>query len=181
MLGLFFCVYCNTSFSESDDWCDIYLLYIGLGKRPLVWDQESGSNPVVSFQGGVLTHWCLVLRRQDKLPRWFESTWGLGWLTVWLMILNWIGNWNCVILERSLVRNQESGVTQIRWRVEGGVLDSLGLDSMAAGVKCLGGSSPPKLFMWCDYVTVTCDWLCDSGFVSEYWCDCDCYEVVTAL
>ena len=43
---------------------------------------------------------------------------------------NWIGNWNCVILERSLVRNQESGVTQIRWRVEGGVLGSLGLESV---------------------------------------------------
>ena len=59
--------------------------------------------------------------------------------------------WNGVVLERSLVRNQESGVTQIRWRVEGGVLDSLGLDSMAAGVKCLGGSSPSKLFTWYDY------------------------------
>ena len=58
---------------------------------------------------------------------------------------------NCVVLERSLVRNQESGVKQIRWRVEGGVLVSSGLDSMAAGVKCPGGSSPPKLFTWYDY------------------------------
>ena len=49
-------------------------------KRPLVWDQESGSNPVVSFKGGILTHWCFVLRRQVKSPRWFESTWGLGFV-----------------------------------------------------------------------------------------------------
>ena len=63
-------------------WYLLLYIYIGLGKRPLVWDQESGSNPVVSFQGGVLTHWCLVLRRQDKLPRWFESTWGMGYVIV---------------------------------------------------------------------------------------------------
>ena len=31
MLGLFFCVYCDISFSDSDDWCDVIFIFNILG------------------------------------------------------------------------------------------------------------------------------------------------------
>ena len=46
-------------------------------------------------------------------------------------------------MERSLVRNQESG--KIRWRVEGVALARWHHESMAAGIRRCGGSSPHEV------------------------------------
>ena len=124
----------------------------------------TGLGPGIRFESGgefsrlVLTHRCLVLRCQVKLPRWFESTWGLGWLTVWLIELNW----NLDRCDIGTVTGPEPGI-----RCDANPVTSLRRRPWLVGawvcvIKFPGGSSPPKLFIWYDCDVngiVNCLWL----------------------
>ena len=74
-------------------------LYIGLGKRPLVWDQESGSNPVVSWRIHPYSLVFGLAASRTKSPRWFESTWAGFWDCARHSMFIWFDVWfDCVVL-----------------------------------------------------------------------------------